>query len=78
MFEGSSGSIKQRGCTPNMIVPSQYVTRRSIPERELIVPTPSRISTLAIISAITYQGACPKCGTFEKSGRVSCCAPGGA
>merc|ERR1719201_3088543 len=21
---------------------------------------------------------CPKCGTFKKSGRVSCCAPGGA
>merc|ERR1712032_1428143 len=21
---------------------------------------------------------CPKCGTFEKSGRNSCCAPGGA
>ena len=22
--------------------------------------------------------ACPKCGTFKRSGRVSCCAPGGA
>merc|ERR1719201_1528750 len=22
--------------------------------------------------------ACPKCGTFTKSGRVSCCGPGGA
>merc|ERR1719305_1436371 len=22
--------------------------------------------------------ACPKCGTFKKSGRKSCCAPGGA
>merc|ERR1712037_324506 len=21
---------------------------------------------------------CPKCSTFEKSGRLSCCAPGGA
>merc|ERR1719174_1643012 len=22
--------------------------------------------------------SCPRCGTFRKSGRVSCCAPGGA
>merc|ERR1712032_1389933 len=24
------------------------------------------------------MGRCPKCGTFKKSGKVSCCAPGGA
>ena len=24
------------------------------------------------------ETACPKCGVFKKSGRPSCCAPGGA
>ena len=44
-------------------------------ERELIAlntPISASASTPAIASA------CTKCGTFKKSGRVSCCAPGGA
>merc|ERR1712210_217470 len=55
-----------------------------MPERELIVRTPiatsaiKSVSTPAIPSTVTKPMACPKCGTFKKSGRVSCCAPGGA
>ena len=26
----------------------------------------------------TTRPVCPKCGTFKKDGKVSCCAPGGA
>ena len=67
MFVGSDGSISQSECT-------------TLPERELIART--QIATSASISAITptigKTIACPKCGTFEKSGRKSCCAPGGA
>ena len=43
-----------------------------MPGRELII----NIRTLAITSS--NEMTCPKCGTFEKSGRASCCAPGGA
>ena len=79
MFGGSRGSIAWRVSTST---PSrQYVSRRPIPERELIGRTPISTSagTPAFISAITStMTTCPKCGTFAKSGRVSCCAPGGA
>ena len=44
-------------------------------ERELKARTPS---TLAVASTIAHAMKCSKCGTFKKSGRVSCCAPGGA
>merc|ERR1712032_235797 len=61
-------------------VTSHYVTRLPLPERELIVRTP--IATLVSTSAFTSMTAttitCPKCGSFAKSGRVSCCAPGGS
>ena len=39
--------------------------------------TPTATSTVAA-PVIASSMACPKCGTFKKSGRVSCCAPGGA
>ena len=77
MFTGSSGSISETLCmsvpmlTTKAIIP-QYVSRQPISERELVVRTPTSTSTTARM--IT----CPKCGTFEKSGRFSCCAPGGA
>ena len=64
MFEGSSGSISRTACTS-----------APIPERDLIARTP--ISTLSITPAVHHM-TCPRCGTFRKSGRVSCCAPGGA
>ena len=51
-----------------------YVSRQPLPDRELIVRTP--ITT--ITSTIGNTMICPKCGTFKKSGRVSCCAPDGA
>ena len=60
--------------------PGNYVKRRPILERELIsgtaITTP--ISTSAFTSIIVRGMECLKCGTFAKSGRVSCCAPGGA
>ena len=78
MFEGSPGAISRRLCRSTK---RQYITRRPLPERELkIVRVPITIpvstSILSIIS--TNNMMCPKCGTFRKSGRVSCCAPGGA
>ena len=83
MFESSSGSISQTVCTSapttdTTVATRKYASRRPLPARELIVPTPFGTSTLVITSTTTYRGACPRCGTFEKSGRVSCCAPGGA
>ena len=86
MFLGSSGSISPAACTPaptpatTQKVTSNYVTRLPLPERDLIARTP--IATLVSTSAFTSMTAttitCPKCGSFAKSGRVSCCAPGGA
>ena len=62
MFAGSSGSISRIAC--------------SLTDRELIKvissPIPVPNNTMEIASA------CPKCGMFKKSGRASCCAPGGA
>ena len=80
MFTNSPGSISRTACiTP---VTSQYVSRRPITkrERELIARTPIRtpVSTSAITSMIASTKACLKCGVFKKSGRASCCAPGGA
>ena len=112
MFEGSSGSISQTGCTSTSTPGTMHVTRRHvfrrpnseqdvfrrpnseqdifrrpnseredvfrrpITERELITST--LITTSSIAPTIANTMTCPKCGTFEKSGRVSCCAPGGA
>ena len=77
MFSGSSGSISQ---TVSTQFTRPYASRRPIPERELISHTPisTSVGTAAITSTITNTMTCPKCGTFEKSGRVSYCAPGGA
>merc|ERR1719247_2057882 len=36
------------------------------------------MSTPSIASTIDRAITCAKCGTFRKSGKVSCCAPGGA
>ena len=79
MFTGSYGSISLLVC--NVTATHQYESRRPIPERNLIVGAPITITpvntrTLGITSSIKMT--CPKCGMFKKSGRVSCCAPGGA
>merc|ERR1712037_381513 len=36
------------------------------------------ITTSVITPKIASTMTCPQCGTFAKSGRASCCAPGGA
>ena len=82
MFLGSFGSLSRTVCTSakhtlaTMQTTHRYVSRRPNPERELI--TRSSISTPFTSPRIADTLACPKCDTFEKSGRVSCCAPGGA
>ena len=81
MFTGSSGSISRIACTsaPTLTTnqaPRQHASRRPMPERELIGRTP--LSTTSVTSASYRTITCPRCGTFRKSGRVSCCAPGGA
>ena len=78
MFQGSSGgSISRTVCTPVPTPPTtrassayvvEHVSRRPIPGRELILRASTTANTMT----------CPNCGTFKKSGRVSCCAPGGA
>ena len=81
MFTGSSASIPRIVCSA---VPSpvtrQSVKRRPVPDRELIVRSPitTSVSTTAFTSTIANTVTCPKCGTFLKSGRASCCAPDGA
>jgi len=77
MFKGSPGSISTTVCPTTT---RRYVTRRPVPDRELIFRTSiaTSVSTAAITSTIANTMTCSKCGTFGKSGRVSCCAPGGA
>ena len=45
-----------------------------------VVTTTSVRKTSVTRSSVTTGNnkICPKCGTFKESGRVSCCAPGGA
>ena len=60
---------------------NQHVTRRPLPERELEIVRAlitTSVSTNAIGITSTNKMTCPKCGSFAKSGRASCCAPGGA
>ena len=79
MFESSRGSISQKRCASDTEL-NTHVSRRPITERELIsrTPTTTSVNTPAFALTIANTLACPKCGTFEKSGRASCCAPGGA
>ena len=85
MFDRSPGSISPIVCTPSdastikvetTIAAPQHETHRTIPDREL--KAYMLLNTAAISSTIQSQSICPKCGTFTKSGRASCCAPGGA
>merc|ERR1712113_1138023 len=78
---GISQTICTSASTPaTSSTTGQHVTRRPLPDRELIVHTPvtTSVSTPAVTSTIANTMSCMKCGTFEKSGRISCCAPGGA
>ena len=81
MFTESPGSISQRECAST--VTRQYLTRRRpVTERGLKkvrTPTSTSVSTGTLaITATNNKMGCAQCGTFSKSGRVSCCAPGGA
>ena len=78
MFASTFPSISSQVCT--LATPRQYASRRPIPGRELIVRAPITTSVITRTLAITSSNnmTCPKCDTFEKSGRISCCAPGGA
>ena len=77
MFEGSAGSISRTVCPSTPRRPKR--DREPRRDRALILPhspmTTQRPSTVAITPTTP---TCPECGTFEKSGRDSCCAPGGA
>jgi len=59
----------------------QYESRRPMSERDLMgrVPIATSVSIPPpAAQAIHTMPRCPACGTFKKSGRKSCCAPGGA
>ena len=79
MFLGSFGSISRIVCTAT--TPRHYLTRRPLTERELKIvraPITTPVSRITRAIASTNKMMCPKCGTFKKSGRLSCCAPGAA
>ena len=69
MFLGSSGSIPQATCrTPS--------TQRWLARWQMANMTiKTSLTALVVASAVEM---CPNCGTFKKSGRVSCCATDGA
>ena len=69
IFEGSSGSISSTVCHTSS--PQRWLAQWQIASTPMVpvLPAPG----LALAKTI-----CPNCGTFAKSGRVSCCAPGGA
>ena len=78
MFVGAYGSISSQVCT--LTTTLQYVSRRPLTERELIVRAPitAPVNTRTLVITFSNAMTCSKCGTFDKSGRASCCAPGGA
>ena len=78
IFTGSFGSISFQVCA--LKTTRRYASRRPIPERERIFRTSITVPVNTRTLAITFSNemTCPKCGKFEKAGRVSCCAPGGA
>ena len=80
MFEDSPGSISRSVCKSASTTTRQHVSRQPIPQRELIGRTPisTSVGTPVITSTIASMMTCLQCGTFARSGRVSCCAPGGA
>jgi surface protein len=88
MFTGSPGSLPWKVCVSSSTTKYRHLTRRPLPEgrdyfeRDLkIVRAPittKPVSTNTRAMASNNKMVCLKCGTFKKSGRVSCCAPGGA
>ena len=78
MFTVSRGSISRTVCTATTgrQHPGLPLTERELNLVRAPISTPVRPSTLTIASTNTVT--CPKCGEFKRSGRVSCCAPGGS
>ena len=62
MFAGSAGSISKTVCD------APTSPQRWLAQWQSATTSPSSPGV----------AICPKCGTFKKSGRLSCCAPGGA
>ena len=80
-FGGTSGSISEIVCIPAVTFAATpdgpHVSTR--PERELIArATFTSARTPLVARVVTRTAVCPKCSAFAKSGRKSCCAPGGA
>ena len=71
MFASSEGILADKPCS---FVPHRRPISNDV-GRELIV---RGASTPAASTPAANAMECPKCGKFGKSGRVSCCAPGGA
>jgi len=84
MFKDTSGSISPMVCmslhvSATTLAVHQYSSEHTNPDRELIAHMlVSMPSTPAISPTIAGTKMCLQCDTFAKSGRVSCCAPGGA
>ena len=75
MFEGTAGSILPVVCmkanaSVTTAVVGIHTTHQTIDERELI----AFFDNTRVIGSTRK---CSKCGTFTKSDRASCCAPGG-
>merc|ERR1712224_744320 len=71
MFERSSGSIAQNMCSS----PSQRWLARW---KKTSTSTTASLTISGVTSVSARMVICSKCAIFKKSGRVSCCAPGGA
>ena len=69
MFADSPGSISETVCRASS--PQRWLARWQVASTSVATP----VTTQGVGSAIMR---CPNCGTFKKSGRISCCAPGGA
>ena len=85
IFMGSSGSILGTVCTSpptltTMPTTREHATRRPLDYRELVIHTliTTSVTTPGVTARTASKISCPKCSTFAKSGRASCCAPGGA
>ena len=68
MFEGSHGSIPSKVCPTSS--PQRWLARWEI------AATP--ITSLTTLQVALTSVICPNCSTFTKSGKLSCCAPGGS
>ena len=79
MFAYSPGSMARSACTETREDPREPKGVWKYVSRLVRAPTSTTpFSTITLAITTTNKITCPKCGTFEKSGRVSCCAPGGA